>query len=55
MKKLIKKLMNIFKSSNDEEPETKQDGRKKYNVKAKPKRIKGLNPKKKKTSDKKKR
>ena len=42
MKKLIEKFMNIFKS-NEEEPETKQEGRE--GVK---KKVKGLNPKKKK-------
>ena len=46
MKKLIEKFKNLFKS-NDEEKETKQEGRIRVK-KAKATKIKGLNPKKKK-------
>ena len=38
----------MFKSNKEEVPETKQEGRKRVPAIAKPKRIKGLNPKKKK-------
>ena len=47
MKKLIEKFISIFKS-NKEEPETKQEGR--IRVKAVGKKVKGLNPKKKKVA-----